>query len=103
MTMDKFFELAGIPMLLFAVCMYYGISLIIKKDPTAIRGRNQAVLKDEKAYAVEAGKLILFFGAATLIMGVLLFVDTIIAVVEIVISTTVMGILWKRMNDKYGC
>lgn len=103
MTMDKFVELAGIPALLFAVCMYYGIRLIITKDATAIRGRNQTALKDEKAYAVMAGKLILFFGAATLIMGVLLFVDTVIAVVEIIISTTVMGILWKRMNDKYGC
>lgn len=103
MALEKFMEVAGIPALLFAVCMYYGIRLIITKDATAIRGRNQKALKDEKTYAVMAGRLILFFGAATLIMGVLLFVDTIIAVAEIVVSTTVMGILWKRMNDKYGC
>ncbi len=103
MTVEKIFELAGIPALLVVICMYYGIRLIVTKDATTIRGRNQAVLKDEKAYAVEAGKLMLFFGAATLIMGILLFVNINIAVAEIIVCTVILGILWKRMNDKYGC
>lgn len=103
MTVEKIIELAGIPVLLFVVCMYYGIRLIVTKDATVIRGRNESALKDEKAYAVSAGKIILLFGAATLGMAVLLLININLAVAEIIIGTTIMGILWKSMNDKYGC
>ena len=48
------------------------------------------------------GKLILFFGVGTLLMAVLIFVNIYAAVAEIIICTMIMGVLWKRMNDKYG-
>lgn len=102
MTVETFLEQAGIPLLIFVVCMYYGMRLLILRDVNSIRGKNKEPLKDEKAYAMEAGKLILFFGAATLVMGILIFVNLYVAVAEIVMCTLIMGILWKRMNDRYG-
>jgi hypothetical protein len=35
-------------------------------------------------------------------MAVLIFVNIYAAVAEIIICTMIMGVLWKRMNDKYG-
>ena len=102
MTIDTILELAGIPLLVFAVCVYYGIRLMITQNAGLIRGRDKAPLKDEKNYAKEAGKLILFFGIATLIMGILILFNTYAAVGEIAVCTLIMGVLWKRMNDQYG-
>ena len=48
------------------------------------------------------GKLLLFFGAATFLMAILVFVNVYVAVAEIVICTVILGILWKRMEDQYG-
>lgn len=102
MTINTILELAGVPLLIFAVCVYYGARLMITQDAKAIRGKDKAPLKDEKNYAKEAGKLILFFGIATLIMGILILINMYAAVGEIAVCTLIMGILWKRMNDKYG-
>lgn len=102
MSAGAFFEQAGIPLLLFVICMYYGLRLIIFQDIHLIRSKEKGPVKDEKAYARESGKLILFFGAATLVMVALIFVNVYIAVGEIIVCTLVMGVLWKRMNDKYG-
>lgn len=102
MTVETFLEQAGIPLLIFIVCMYYGMRLLILQDIGAIRGKDKAPVRDEKGYAVSAGKLILFFGAATFLMGILIFVNVYAAVGEIVVCTLILGILWKRMNDRYG-
>lgn len=50
----------------------------------------------------KGGALILFFGFATLVMTFLLFVDLYVALAQIVICTIIFGVLWKKMNDKYG-
>lgn len=100
--MEAFLEQAGIPLLVFVVCVYYGIRLILFQDISMIRGKNKGPVRDEKAYCLGAGKLLLFFGGATLVMGLLVFVNTYAAVAEISVCTLVMGVLWKRMNDKYG-
>lgn len=100
--MEIILEQAGIPLLLFVICMYYGIRLLVLQDVKGIRGKDQPPVKDEKAYAKEGGKLILFFGGATFVMAILTFVNMYVAVAEIVVCTVVMGVLWKRMNDKYG-
>ena len=44
----------------------------------------------------------LFFGAATFLMAILVFVNVYVAVAEIVTCTVILGILWKRMEDQYG-
>lgn len=102
MTLGTFIEMAGIPLLLFVICMYYGLRLFIFQDISLIRGKDKGPVKDEKAYAREGGKLILLFGAATLLMMVLIFVNLYVAVGEIIVCTLILGVLWKRMNDKYG-
>ena len=56
MTAQTFFEQAGIPLLLFVICMYYGFKLVILQDVSAIRGKNKEPVKDEKAYAKNGGK-----------------------------------------------
>ena len=103
MTLENILNQAGIPLLLFAICMFYGIRMLVTKDASAIRGKNKGPAKDEAAYAKAGGLLILFYGAATLVMAGLLFVNVYAAVAEIVICTVIMGVLWKRMNDRYGC
>lgn len=102
MTPEYILNQAGIPLLLFAVCMVYGIYLLIVQKADGIRGKNKGPLKDEKRYARAGGALILFFGVGTLIMTVLLFVNAYAAVAEIISCTIIMGVLWKKVNDKYG-
>lgn len=50
----------------------------------------------------KGGALILFFGFATLVMTFLLFVDLYVALAQIIICTIIFGVLWKKMDDKYG-
>lgn len=102
MTVEYFLEQAGIPLMLFVICMYYGLRLLILEDVSAIRGKNKEPLKDEQGYAKEGGKLLLFFGGATLVMAILIFVNLYVAVAEIIVCTIILGVLWKRMNDRYG-
>ena len=57
---------------------------------------------DEFEYAKEAGKLMLFLAAGSLVMTVLLYFQVIAAVVQIVVWIIVFGILWKKMDERYG-
>lgn len=100
--LEVILEQSGIPLLLFALCMYYGIRMIVMQDASMIRGKNMDALKDEKAYAKQGGILVLALGGASLVMAILMLINTYAAVAEIVICTIVIGVLWKKMNDKYG-
>lgn len=100
--MDAIIELAGIPLLMFILCMFYGIRMIILQDASAIRGKNNSPLKNEKEYAKRGGILIVALGVASLLMAILLMINIYAGVIEIVICAVVIGILWKKMNDKYG-
>lgn len=102
MRAETFLEMAGIPLLIFVICMYYGIRLVISKDISMIRGKGKAPVRDEKEYLEGAAKLMFFLGAAALLMAVLVFVNLYVATAEIIISTFIMGILWKRLEMKYG-
>lgn len=102
MTIAMILEQAGIPLILFVICMYYGIRLMVLEDVDAVRGKNNEPVKNKAAYAKAGGRLLLFFGAATLVMAILLFVNLYVAVGEIVFCALVFGVLWKKMNDKYG-
>lgn len=102
MTIGMILEQAGIPLLLFVICMYYGIRLLVSQDANLIRSKDKEPVRDEKAYARASGKLFLFFAAATLIMAVLLFVNLYAAVGEIIVCTLIMSVIWKHISNKYG-
>ena len=102
MNLKEMLSLAGIPILIFLICGYYGMRLLVLKDITAIRPKSKPPVSDEAGYVLEAGKLLLFFGVSTLVMAILLFVSLYVAVIEICVCTLVLGILWKRMNDRFG-
>lgn len=102
MTLETFLQQAGIPLLAFVVCVYYGIKLLLVQDVNAIRSKDKPPLKDAKGYCVASGKLMLFFAGITLIMSILVFASVVAAFIEICVGTIIMGILWKRMNDKYN-
>lgn len=100
--MDAILEMAGIPILLFIICIFYGVRMIILQDASAIRAKNSKPLKDEKAYAKLGGILMLSLGGASLLMAILVFVNIYAALAEIIVCTIVIGALWKKMNDRYG-
>lgn len=91
-----------IPLLMLAVLAYYGFRLLVLHDVEAIRGKNGKKLKDPATYAKEAGKLILFLAAGSLAMAVVLYWSEVAAFAVLCIWIIVFGILWKRMNEKYG-
>ena len=102
MTLDYILNQAGLPLLLFVICMVYGIRLLIVQDASGIKGKNKGPLKDEKRYAKAGGCLILFFGAGTLLMAILSFFSAYAALAEIITCTLILGVFWKKMSDKYG-
>lgn len=73
-----------------------------QKDISAIRGKDKPPVKDEVMYAKWAGALILFLAFAALAMAFLLFVNVYAALAEFIAATLLMGILWHRMEEKYG-
>lgn len=102
MTIDSILEQAGVPIIVSVLCVYYGVRLLVFKDVEAIRGKDKGVVRDKEKYAAAAGKLILFFAVAALGMAALVLVNVYAAVGEIVLCTIIFGVLWKRINDKYG-
>ncbi len=102
MRAETFLGQAGIPLLLFVICMYYGIRLMILQDINSIRGKDKAPVKDERGYSKHGGILILLYGAATLVMTALLFVNLYVALAQIVVCTVIFGIFWKKMDNEYG-
>ena len=100
---DSYWSMAMIPILMLIVLAYYGVRLLVLHDISAIRGKDQTKkLKDEERYATEAGKLMLFLAAGSLIMTVLLYFHVIAAVVQIVAWVVIFGVLWKKMDERYG-
>ena len=73
---DTYWSMAMIPILMLIVLAYYGVRLLVLHDISAIRGKDQpGKLKDEKRYATEAGKLMLFLAAATVREAILYMKD----------------------------
>lgn len=100
--MEQYLSDAMIPLLMTIALGYYSFRLLILHDVEAIRGKSGKKLKNEKMYAQEAGKLMAFLAAGSLIMAVLMYWSSIAALTVIVIFLIVFGILWKKMNEKYG-
>lgn len=100
---ESYFSMVMIPLLMVAVLVYYAIRLLVLHDISAIRGTDKTrKLKDEAMYAKEAGKLMLFLAAASLVMAVIMYWNVIAAVVEICVCVVIFSILWKKMDEKYG-
>ena len=92
-----------IPLMMTLVLGYYAARLLIFHDTESITGKdNGKKLKDKEKYVAESGKLILFLAAGSFVRAILMYFSVHAAVVEIAVWFVVFGILWKRMNDKYG-
>lgn len=93
---------AMLPLLMTVVLGYYAARLLVFHDPEAVMGKKAGNIKDKENYSKEAGKLMIFMGAGSLLMAVLMYFNVYAAVAEIIIWFAVFGFFWKRMNDKYG-
>lgn len=99
---NSYLSNAMIPLMMTVVLGYYAARLLIFHDTESITGKKNIKFKDKEKYVAEAGKLILFLAAGSFVMAIVMCFSTHAAVAEIVIWFVIFGILWKRMNNKYG-
>ena len=92
----------GIEMLAFAVCMFFGIRLILTRDVSIIKKEHPEEIKHPNEYCLYAGLIIIFLGVAALAMGIVSFFSAEASLVVILIGVLVMGIMWKFMHEKYA-
>ena len=85
MTGESYLSTALIPLLMTVVLAYY------KKKP-----------KDKEGFAKAAGKLMVFLTIASLGMAVIMYWSVDFALIEIGVCFVIFGVLWKKMNEKYG-
>ena len=103
MSLEKFVQDSGFELLFFFVCVYCGgIRLLYLHDISIIRSKSKPPVKDEKAYIKYAGILTLILGVIIILMALLRYVSAYAALVEICVGVIIIGILWKRMDKKYG-
>ena len=102
MTVSEIINHAGIELLIFAVCVFFGLRLVITKDVRIIKKEHPEEIRDPGKYASYAGWIILFLGVIALVMAVISFFNVIAAVIWAVAAIIVMGILWKILYEKYG-
>ncbi len=92
----------GIELLVFAICMYFGIKLIITRDVTILKKDDPESIKHPREYTLYAGLIIIFLGVSALAMGIVSFFNPKIALAVIIIAVIGMGIMWKFLFEKYG-
>ncbi|WP_026651971.1 hypothetical protein [Butyrivibrio proteoclasticus] len=102
MTFSAVMEQIGIELLVFAVCLFFGLRLIITKDIKIIKKDDPDSIKHPEEYAKYAGFIILFLGVATLIMAALSFISPLAAMIEIIAAVIAMGIMWKFMHERFS-
>ncbi len=102
MTFNDIVNQMGIEMLVFAVCLFFGMKLIITRDVSIIKKENPEEIKHPKEYTLYAGIILLFLGVAALIMGIISFFSPVAALIEIIGAVIIMGIMWKFMHEKYA-
>ena len=102
MTFSSIMEQIGIELLVFAVCLLFGLRLIITKDIKIIKKEGYEDIKHPEDYAKYAGFIILFLGVATLIMAALTFVSPMAAMIEIIVSVFIMGFMWKYVHERFA-
>ena len=102
MTFNDVVNQMGIEMLVFAVCLFFGMRLIITRDVSIIKKENPEEIKHPREYTLYAGLILLFLGVAALIMGIISFFNPTAAFIEIIIAVIAMGVMWKFMHEKYA-
>ncbi len=102
MTLNSILEQSGISLLLFVICAYYAFRLLVLKDYTAVRGKQEKPPKDVEGYCKAAGLTVAFFGISTLVMAVLVLFNPTIGFAQIVVCTLIMVIMWRKITDKYA-
>ena len=103
MTFQELINRMGIEMLMFAVCMYFGMKLIITRDVTILNKKdNPDTIKHPREYTLYSGLLIIFMGVAAIVMGIVSFYSPMASLIVIIVAIIAMGIMWKFMHEKYG-
>ena len=102
MTFQEIINHMGIEILVFGVCLFFGVRLIITRDVSIIKKDDPESIKHPKEYALYSGLIILFLGAAALVMGIVSFFSAMASFIVIIIAVILMGIMWKFMHEKYA-
>ncbi|WP_026491091.1 hypothetical protein [Butyrivibrio sp. XPD2002] len=102
MDFNAILEQSGISLLLFVICAYYAFRLLVFKDYTAVRGKQEKPPKDVEGYCKAAGLVIVFFGISTLVMAGLVLISPVAGLIQIVACTAIMVIMWKKVTDKFA-
>ena len=92
----------GIEILAFAVCMFFGIRLIITRDVKILKQENPESIKHPNEYTFFAGLIIIFLGISAIVMGIVSFFNQIAALIVIVAAVVIMGFMWKIVYEKYA-
>ena len=92
----------GIEILAFAVCMFFGIRLIITRDVKILKKENPESIKHPNEYTFYAGLIIIFLGISAIAMGIVSFFNQIAALIVIVAAVVIMGFMWKFVHEKYA-
>ncbi len=102
MSFQEIINQMGIEILVFFVCLFFGIRLIITRDVSIIKKEDPQSIRHPREYTLYAGLILLFLGAAALVMGIVSFFDPVAAFVIIIVAVIAMGIMWKFMHEKYA-
>ena len=102
MNFQEIINQMGIELLVFAICMYFGIRLIITRDPKILKKDDPESIKHPREYTLYGGLIILFLGLSAIAMGIVSFFNPTAAVVLIVIAVVIMAIGWKIIYEKYA-
>ena len=92
----------GIEILAFAVCMFFGIRLIITRDVKILKKENPESIKHPNEYTFFAGLIIIFLGISAIAMGIVSSFNQIAALIVIVAAVVIMGFMWKIVYEKYA-
>ena len=92
----------GIEILVFLVCMFFGIRLIITRDVKILKKENPESIKHPKEYTFYAGLIIIFLGVSAIAMGIISFFNQVAALIVIVVAVVIMGFMWKVVHEKYA-
>ena len=92
----------GIEILVFLVCMFFGIRLIITRDVKILKKENPESIKHPDEYTFYAGLIIIFLGVAAIVMGIVSFFNPTAALIVIVAAVVIMGFMWEFVHEKYA-
>ena len=99
--LGQIMEQAGISILVGCVCLYFAYRVVILKDIKAIRGKGKPDPEDKEGYCRDTGRLLVFFGIGSFIMGALEMVSPMAAMIQMVLWLVIMFVLWKKVHEKY--